>query len=488
MKNIFSLLLALLAINFFGQETKKMTFSDAVKLAQEKSVDGIKFKNQYQSLYWDFQAFKTENLPFVKLDLQPFTYNKQVIQRYNSVTNRDEYRKQQTLNVYGGLTVEQKLPFSGGSLYLESNLGKLTGYGYNKYTTFSSTFGRVGINQPILGYNAFKWRKKIEPLRFSKAKKEFIAAGQEINLKTLNLFFDLLSANQQLSTAVVNAKNAAQLFQIGVKRFEIAGIEKDELLQLELNDVNAAIEVQQMKKMQSFANSALCTYLGISDYLVVEPLFDNLNVLSDFKIDYIEAVELMKNNNPEIEGFTQQLLEAEQRIAMVRGEGGFKMNLGMSLGIDQQADELRLLYQLPPLDQQRVEIGITIPILDWGMQNRNLQRVRKDLEVAKASITENQQELKQRISNVIQNFNLQAEVVQSAARADAIAQQSFSLTNERFKLAKTNVVALNAAIASGLSAKRNYIQAVRNYWEYYFMIQKMTGYNFIKKENLPFNE
>lgn len=484
MRKQISLFVLFVSCTLLAQQTKKMTLIDAIMIAKENSVDKLKFTNQYQSSYWDYQAYKTENLPYVALDLQPFTYNKQVIQRYNSLTNRDEYKNQQTLNVFGGLTIAQQIPLTGGSLYLESNIGKLTGFGYDKYSTFSSTFGRIGFKQPIFGYNDFKWRKKIEPLRFSKAQKELIANNQEINLTTLDLFFNLLEANQKLATAILNEKNAKQLYQIGLKRFEIAGIEKDELLQLELNVVNATLEIQQIKKSQSIASASLNSYLALSDTVIVEPIKDNLESIPDLKVDYQQAIELMKANNPEIEDFAQQLLESEQRIARAKGEGGVKINFSMSLGIDQQAEKLKLLYQMPPLDQQRVDIGIAVPILDWGRQHRNLQRVRMDLEVVKVTVKQKQQELDQRIRNLIQNFNLQSQVVQSAAKADAIAEQSFLLTNERFKLAETNVVALNAAITAKLNSQHNYFSSIRNYWEYLYLIQKMTGYDFIRKENL----
>lgn len=482
MKLQFLTVCLLMSAHIYAQQTTELTLKDVMERAGKKSLDAVLNENQKLVSYWDYQSFKVEYLPVVSLELKPFSYNKQVVQRYNSQLNRDEFKSQKTLNTYGGLSVEQQLPFTGGTLYFESDLARLKGYGSNEYTSFSSTFARIGINQSIFGYNSYKWRNKIEPLRYLKAQKTYVFAQQEINVRSVSLFFNLVAADQSYKIALNNLENIKVLYQIGEKRLQIAGIEKADLLQLELNKVNAEVEIEQRRKDYNLALFALSNYLG-NDLNSVKILLDE-TALPDLKIDLALAWGYVKSNNPDLSGFQQKLLEAEQRLAQLKGTQGFKAGVSLSLGFDQQASQFHQLYQLTPLGQQRVDFTLSIPLINWGRQYRGIQKVKKDIEVTKASVKQDEMELEQRLRNLVENFNLQSRVVDGARKADAIAYQSYTLINERFKLGKTDIINLNAAAVARQNAKQTYITGIRNYWDYYYSLQKLTGYDFINGRSL----
>lgn len=47
-------------------------------------------------------------------------------------------------------------------------------FGERATTQFTSVPVRLGYAQSLVGYNAFKWERRIEPLKYEKVKKEFI--------------------------------------------------------------------------------------------------------------------------------------------------------------------------------------------------------------------------------------------------------------------------------------------------------------------------
>ena len=55
---------------------------------------------------------------------------------------------------------------TGGTFYLESDLDRNQNFGSNDYTQFSSRPFRIGYQQNLFGFNAFKWERKLEPKRF----------------------------------------------------------------------------------------------------------------------------------------------------------------------------------------------------------------------------------------------------------------------------------------------------------------------------------
>jgi outer membrane protein TolC len=81
-------------------------------------------------------------------------------------------------------------------------------------------------------------------------------------------------------------------------------------------------------------------------------------------------------------------------------------------------------------------------------------------------------------------FNLQAEQVKNAAKADTVAQKGFEVTFQRFLIGKVDVIKLNIARNDLESARNAYIRAVRTYWNYYYRLRMLTLYDFARQENL----
>ena len=65
------------------------------------------------------------------------------------------------------------------------NFGDYTG------NQFSSIPVRLGYRQSLIGYNAFRWDRKIEPLKFEKARKELIQNMEEVAESAVTYYFDL---------------------------------------------------------------------------------------------------------------------------------------------------------------------------------------------------------------------------------------------------------------------------------------------------------
>ena len=123
------------------------------------------------SSYWAYRSFKAARLPSLMLDMTPMQYNRDFTSRYDSENDLDVYRRQQSLYSSARLSLEQNLDITGGTFYVDSELGYRRLFGETTYNQFSTIPIRIGYSQPVLGFNEFKWQKKIEPLKYEKAKK-----------------------------------------------------------------------------------------------------------------------------------------------------------------------------------------------------------------------------------------------------------------------------------------------------------------------------
>ena len=97
-------------------------------------------------------------------------------------------------------------------------------FGEPKSTQFSSVPFRIGYSQSLLGYNPFRWDRKIEPLKFEKVKKEFIYNTEVVSEEAVSYFFNLAKAQADYQLAKENAASTDTLYSIGLQRHKIAAI------------------------------------------------------------------------------------------------------------------------------------------------------------------------------------------------------------------------------------------------------------------------
>ena len=86
----------------------------------------------------------------------------------------------------------------------------------------------------LFGHNSLKWDRRIEPLRYTEAKKNYAEAIELVAASTCNYFFNLASAQSDVVTANNNYANADTLYRMAQGRYKIGTITENEMLQLEI--------------------------------------------------------------------------------------------------------------------------------------------------------------------------------------------------------------------------------------------------------------
>jgi outer membrane protein TolC len=138
---------------------------------------------------------------------------------------------------------------------------------------------------------------------------------------------------------------------------------------------------------------------------------------------------------------------------------------------------LDLVYQ-DPLDRQRLQVGINVPVLDWGRRKGRLAMAESNREVVRISVNQEKMDFEQNVIMNVMEFNLQADQVLNTAKADTIAQMGYDVTQQRFLIGKVDVTKLNLARNDQEKARRAYIAALRMYWNYYYTIRQLTLFDF----------
>ena len=120
-----------------GQEST-LTFQDALRIAHTKSAAAQEAKSAYKISTLDYEIYRANLRPSLSLTLTPGRYNRSIVQRYDFESNQDIYRTQQTLFSSGRLILNQQVPFTGGNVFLYSDLQSYQTFGKSGYTQFTS--------------------------------------------------------------------------------------------------------------------------------------------------------------------------------------------------------------------------------------------------------------------------------------------------------------------------------------------------------------
>jgi outer membrane protein TolC len=484
MKRSLLLLIIILGIIIpgFSQNQKiSLTLPEVINIASLQSIDAFRNKNMYLASYWEFRYYKAERLPGLTLSSSPVDFNRYSKKEYNFQTDEDEYRLREYFNSDVSLSLSQNITPTGGQLYLQSGLSMVKNLGGDKTTSFASTPISIGYSQELNGYNSLKWKSKIEPLKYEKAKKNLIENNEILKQRAVSVFFSLARAQIQKSISETNYANADTLYKIGQGRYQVGTVTQDELLTLELSRLNAeqALNIAEVnvKRIQSSFNS----FLGMEKGTEVDCVMP-ANI-PDFKVDADEALTLAIQNNPTIIDHQQRMLQAEEQVASAKSETGLNTTLSALYGLNQNANNLADVYNKQQ-KSQRFRIGVNIPIVDWGRQKGRYSMAQSNREVAMAEIRQDRIDFEQEVYQGVLEFNLQAGQVFNAAKADTVAKLGYEVTIKRFLIGKIDVVKLNIASNDQESARMQYIDALNQYWTKYYQLRSLTLFDFENKKVL----
>ena len=485
---MFKKLVLIIILNLFSHiglcqkeqniNTIELSLENAIKITSKESVYAQKHKETFMSSIWINESFKSDLLPQISLSISPFTFNRSIVKQFVPSDSQFDYFEQSILNSNLSLNVEQNLTFSGGRVFLKSDFARLENFGDAKSLAFSSAPILLGFNQPIFSFNALKWGKIMEKQRFQISKKEYISNMETTILETVNLFFQLLEKQLDLSLYKNNYINSKRLYNLGEKRFELTTLNKAEMLTLKMEMINSKNNVSKAKLSHKATMKRLLAHLDISGKSELQLFIPETIFLTH--IDEEKALNLAKENNPSYLNQRNDELTAEMQLDKAKKDNGFRASVQASLGFNQRAESIDQFYN-DLLDQQRINVSINIPIIDWKKRKSEIRVATHRKEIIKNNNIIERNTLEQEVIANTKIFNFQKNLLSDAKITSAMAQEVYEINRKRFLLGKLDVNNLIISQNRKDSAIRQYYKTLREYWQKYYLLRKLTLYDF--KEN-----
>ena len=455
-------------------ETHTLTLEEAIMLARVQSVDAAVALNELKTAYWEYRTFRAELLPEVNFTAILPSYQK----GYTSYQQNDgsyTYVRNNYMQMNGQLSIDQNIWFTGGTLSLNTSLDFLRQMDGSSDNRFMSVPLALTLNQPVFGVNQTKWNRRIEPVRYAEAKAAFLSATEEVTMTTINYFFNLLLARENVAIAKQNLENAEKLYEVAKAKRRMGQISENDLLQLQLNVLDARSALTSNESSLKSHMFTLRSFLALEEYEELIPQVPDS--IPEIRLDYADVLSKALANNSFAQNIRRRQLEADYEVAKAKGNMR-EITLFAQVGFTGTDRRFDMAYRRLK-DNQVVEIGFKIPILDWGKRRGQVKVAQSNREVTESKLRQETMNFNQNLFVLVEQFNNQQTQLHLADEADQIARKRYHTNVETFLIGKISTLDLNDSQSQKDEARRKHINELFYYWYYYYQLRSLTLWDFV---------
>ena len=450
-----------------------LTLDDAIAMARVQSVDAAVALDELKTAYWQWRSYRADRLPEFSLSGTVPSYS----DRYTSYMNEDgEYSfvRTHSLDAQAKLSVNQNITLTGGRISLGTSLDYLRQFDAGGSNRFMSIPVAVTLQQPIFSVNTFKWDSRIEPLRFQEAKAGFLSATERVALSTVHYFFTLVMSRENVSIAEQNLSNANKLYAVAVEKRKMGQISENDLRQMELNVLAATSDLTDCRSQLKSDMFALRSFLDLGEDVEIVPVipYD----LPKATVTYADALNRALANNKLAKNIRRRQLEAEYEVARAKGNMR-EINLYAQVGFNGTDRRLSDAYR-HLRGNQLVEVGFSIPLVDWGKRRGRVKVAESNRRVTESRLRQESLDFNQQLYVLVERFGNQQQQLSIAARADEIAVQRYNTNFETFLIGKISTLDLNDSQSTKDESKRRYINELYQFWNYWYQLRSLTLYDY----------
>jgi len=470
-----------LAYGQSGADTLFLSLDEAIDIAQSSSPSGKMLNESLNASHWNYLAFRSTLLPSLTLAGSAPGIQREI----SGVTQPDgsvQYRERQQGTSSITANLSQQLPFTGGSLFISSSIDRVDLYSDGS-KLWRSTPLSLGLTQPLLEFNSLKWSKRIQPLQYESARKQYMEDMVDLATQVVGGFFNVYIAEINLELANFNVAVNDTIYTISQGRYNVGSIAENDLLQTELALMNAQTELQSAELAYDQAQDDLRILLGLQDDRPIK-----VNVperVPDLDIDVSFAVNQAMENRSDMLDYQIERLQSQRDIARLEAESRLSTTLTARLGYNQTAPSFDELYD-NPLDNQYVDVSFDIPLFRWGQGREERQAAYANHESVLNSVEYREETFIQEVEYQVREFLLLQRQIVAAATADTIATRRFDVATNRYLIGRIDITNLLIAQQEKDSERRNFIRTLQQYWQGFYNLRRITLYDFEREQPIEF--
>jgi outer membrane protein len=453
-----------------------IALADAIAIARERSHEADAARATRDAGRYRHGAFRAQLLPQLSLDVTVPIYARSItaVPQPDGTTDFLALRR---MNGTATATLAQKVPLTGGDLFVSSSLAgyttRLTGQPLDE--RWYSTPVSIGLRQPLFRLNTAAWDRRVENVRSELSERAYLEAMEDVALRATDAFFDVYAARLGLENAVKNAAVNDTLYRLNRGRFDVGKIGENDLLQSELALLRARAALEDARLGYDRAAEALRLALNLPAGTPIDVAVTD--AVPEFDADTARAVAAALENRAAMSGVALDEVQARRALVAARLDGGPGAMVQASYGLNAAALDARSAYQ--DLGEARgFSLSVQLPLWQWGAHGDRVRAAEADRErvtsLSQATVEQTAHEARfaaLELGQARRNLAL-------FAKADSVADKRFEVAYNRYGIGRIDVGTLYIAQSEKDQALVQFVQALRGYWVAYYRLRRATLFDF----------
>lgn len=457
-----------------GRSQTTLTLDQVIRWSQDSVITAHQSRQEFRSHEASYEAFLALRKPQLSLRVVP-NYSRIV----SDITRDYVYiRNYDIFSTAAQLKLSQKvLPFGGeayvGSQVVWSEYFREDASGYPRQFVASPLL--VGYYQPLIGYNPFKWEKKEEDQRMKAAREQL-----EFNLRCIaedaaGRYFRLVRQQRLLRMREEELQISDTLLSITREKAGIAMVPLAELHSIQVQQQNAANQLQTARKDEKEARTQLASLLGLKSLPEDLPLLSIPDTPAPGGYSMEDVAALARANSPAYQQQLAELTKARHQEDKAGKERGVNVGLDINLGMQQVNTAFGGAYK----NQQMYALGsvqITVPILDHGAARHRHIAASSWVEREESALKEIERILEEDAAVTLQKLNSSRTMLSNTLETVNLAEEVFSETAENYANGICDINTYTLAQNRRTTAYTNYLNALEEFWGAYYHLKTLIEY------------
>ncbi|MBR6423454.1 MAG: TolC family protein [Bacteroidales bacterium] len=452
------------------------SLEEVIRLAQDSVITA--FQSQYEYEYYQERHEQFEALRKPQLDLSVVPNYMRMI----SDLSRDYIyqRNYDRFSTAADIKLTQKVLGWGGEAYVGTRaiwseyLGQDVLHGRTRDYVVAPVI--VGYQQPLLGYNVYRWEKAVEDERLEAARKQHAYELHLIAEEATRRFFRLACAQEFLDMCARNKQTADTLYAIAREKASIAMVSLAELRSLELERLNAANALLNARNEEQLARESLQAYLRLDedsrllDSRLTVPVQTKMLPLSEE-----DALRMARANSPALQQKQVALTEARHQQEKARREAGVKVGVDLNVGMQQFGSAVGI-ERYNPQFYMMGGVTFSVPLMDHGAARKGFSAASAWKAREEQALKEEERALDEDVRTTLENLRSLQQMLTHTSEAVSMADDVFQLTADNYANGLCDIDAYSLAQNRRDQAYNQHLTALANYWITYYHLLTLTQY------------
>lgn len=462
-------LLPALMVAGAAAEGRVITLDMAIATAQTNSVEAAAALDELHTALWQHRIYRAGLLPELSFDATVPSYSRSY-NRWQAEDGSYRFVRTGSLEASAALTLSQSIWLTGGTVSLTSRLDYMRQLDGSHDNSFMALPVALTLRQPLFAANTVKWNRRIEPLRLREARAQYTGASELVAVEVVEHYFALLLAREEVSSAEQNLENAVRMAEAARIKRAMGQISRNDSMQIELTLLTAQSELTAGRSSARATAMQLGSFIGLDDAGTLEAVEPSVPVIPE--ISYERVLEQALAANALTVSVRRRQLEADFEVARARGaqrEVTLFAQVGFS-GADAAIGEAYGRLH----DNSIVQIGMSIPLVDWGKRRAAVRMAESRSELVRNTLRKEVIDFRLNLFVLVERLNNQAGQYRLAYSACDIAQRRYDSMVETFLTGRISTLDLTDAQQAKDRARAKLLDELRLWWSYYYQLRSLT--------------